>query len=62
MAKYGEILEDFYTERSRILDALAQDENKHIMMRLIVALAFRTHCQAYVRLRLPFKDGLRAIG
>jgi len=47
MAKYGEILEDFYTERSRILNALAQDENKHIIMRLIGALAFRTHCQTY---------------
>ena len=47
MAKYGEILDDFYTERTRILNALAQDENKHIIMRLIGALAFRTHCQTY---------------
>ena len=44
MGKYGEILEDFYTERTRILDALAQDENKHVIMRLIGALEFRTHC------------------
>ncbi|HUI88608.1 MAG TPA: hypothetical protein VLX61_07755 [Anaerolineales bacterium] len=47
MGKYGEIVEDFYTERTRILNALAQEENKHIMMRLIGALAFRTHCQTY---------------
>ena len=44
MAKYGEILEDFYPERTRIVNALAQDENKQIVMRLIGALAFRTHC------------------
>jgi hypothetical protein len=47
MGKYGEILEDFYEERTRILNALAQDENKHVMMRLIGALAFRTHCPQY---------------
>ncbi|HTP02303.1 MAG TPA: hypothetical protein VMJ64_13095 [Anaerolineales bacterium] len=47
MGKYGEIIEDFYTERTRIVDALAQDENKHILMRLIGALAFRTHCPQY---------------
>ena len=47
MGKYGEILEDFYSERTRILDALAQDENKHVIMRLIGALAFRTHCPKY---------------
>ena len=47
MSKYGEIVEDFYTERTRILSALAQEENKHVMMRLIGALAFRTHCQTY---------------
>jgi hypothetical protein len=47
MGIYGEILEDFYTERTRILDALAQDENKHVIMRLIGALAFRTHCPEY---------------
>jgi len=47
MGKYGEIIEDFYTERTRILDALAQDENKHVVMRLIGALAFRTHCPQY---------------
>lgn len=47
MAKYGEILEDFYPERTRIVNALAQDENKQIVMRLIGALAFRTHCPTY---------------
>lgn len=47
MGKYGPIIEDFYTERSRILNALAEDQNKHIIMRLIGALAFRTHCQQF---------------
>src|SRR5512147_2828215 len=47
MAKYGEIQEDFYTERTRILDALHQPENRHMIMRLIGALAFRTHCPQY---------------
>ena len=47
MGKYGEMVEDFYEERTRILNALAQDENKHVMMRLIGALAFRTHCAQY---------------
>ncbi len=47
MGKYGEILEDFYRERTRILEALAQPENKHVIMRLIGALAFRTQCPKY---------------
>ena len=47
MGKYGEILEDFYEERTRIVNALGQPENKHVMMRLIGALAFRTHCPQY---------------
>ena len=47
MGKYGEIIEDFYAERTRIVNALAQDENKHVIMRLIGALAFRTHCPKY---------------
>jgi len=41
------IIEDFYTERTRILDALNTPENKHMVMRLIGALAFRTHCQEF---------------
>jgi hypothetical protein len=47
MGNFGEIQEDFYTERTRILSALAQEENQHIIMRLIGALAFRTHCPEY---------------
>lgn len=47
MGKYGLIQQDFYTERSRILDALAQPENEHMILRLIGALAFRTHCPEY---------------
>ncbi len=47
MGKYGSILEGFYEERTRILGALAQDENKHVLMRLIGALAFRTQCPKY---------------
>lgn len=47
MSKYGLILEDFYAERTRILNALAQEENKHVIMRLVGALAFRTHCPQY---------------
>jgi len=47
MAKYGYIQEDFYTERTRILEALGQPENQQIVMRLIGALAFRTHCSQY---------------
>ena len=47
MGKYGEIQEDFYTERTRILEALQQPENRHVIMRLIGALAFRTHCPQF---------------
>jgi hypothetical protein len=47
MSRYGEIQEDFYTERTRILEALSLPENHHIVMRLIGALAFRTHCPQY---------------
>jgi hypothetical protein len=47
MGKYGEIIEDFYTERSRILNALQDGPNQKIIMRLIGALAFRTHCPTY---------------
>jgi hypothetical protein len=47
MGKYGEIQEDFYTERTRILNALDAKENKHVVMRLIGALAFRTHCPKF---------------
>jgi hypothetical protein len=47
MGKYGEIIEDFYSERTRILEALAAPENQHVILRLIGALAFRTHCPQY---------------
>jgi hypothetical protein len=47
MGKYGEIQEDFYAERTRILAALQQPENQHMVMRLIGALAFRTHCPQF---------------
>ena len=47
MGKYGEILEDFYSERTRILSVLKEKPHEHIMMRLIGALAFRTHCPQY---------------
>ena len=47
MGKYGDIIEDFYSERTRILDALQTSENRHIVIRLIGALAFRTHCPQF---------------
>ena len=47
MGKYGVIIEDFYSERSRIMEALNQEPNKHMIMRLIGALAFRTHCPKF---------------
>lgn len=47
MGKYGDIQAEFMAERSRILDALCQEENKHIILRLIGALAFRTHCSQF---------------
>jgi hypothetical protein len=47
MAKYGEILEDFYSERTRILGALQDEPYENIIMRLIGALAFRTKCPRY---------------
>lgn len=47
MAKYGDICEDFMQERTRILEALGQEENRHVILRLIGALAFRTHCPQF---------------
>jgi len=57
MGTYGEILEDFYAERTRILDVLALEDNKHVIMRLIGALAFRTQCPrfGYIQDRLERK-------
>jgi hypothetical protein len=45
--EHGKIREDFYEERTRILDALRRAGNDHILLRLIGALAFRTHCPQY---------------
>jgi hypothetical protein len=47
MGKYGEIIDDFYSERTRLLGALNAPENQHIIMRLIGAMAFRTHCPQF---------------
>jgi len=47
MGKYGEPLPDFYEERTRILEVLKREENRDIIMRLIGALAFRTHCPKF---------------
>ena len=47
MGKYGEIHEDFYEERTRILEALDRPENRGVPLRLIGAQAFRTHCPQY---------------
>ncbi len=47
MGKFGDIQEDFYAERTRILEALQEPENRHVIMRLIGALAFRTHCPQF---------------
>jgi hypothetical protein len=47
MEKFGKIREDFYEERTRILEALDREGNDHIILRLIGALAFRTHCPQY---------------
>jgi hypothetical protein len=47
MGKYGVIQEDFFTERTRILGALELPENQHMILRLIGALAFRTHCPQF---------------
>ena len=54
MSKYGAIQQDFYEERTRILNALQEKENAHIIMRLVGALAFRTHCPnfGYIQDRL----------
>lgn len=45
--KYGPIQEDFYTERTRILNAMQDEPYRHVILRLIGALAFRTHCPQY---------------
>ncbi len=47
MGSYGDIRPDFYDERTRILEALAGPEYAHVLLRLIGALAFRTHCPQF---------------
>ena len=51
MTAYGEILPDFFDERTRILQALERPEYRHIVVRLIGALAFRTHCPQFGHLQ-----------
>ncbi len=45
--KYGSPLPEFMPERTRILEALAREENREIILRLVGALAFRTHCPQF---------------
>ena len=60
MASQDEIRPDFFDERSRILQALERPENRHVVARLIGALAFRTHCPQFGHLQealgRPFTD------
>jgi hypothetical protein len=51
MGTYGEIQEDFLAERTRLLEAMEQPANRALSLRLIGALAFRTHCPEYGRLQ-----------
>jgi hypothetical protein len=45
--KYGSPLPEFMPERTRILQVLAREENREIVLRLVGALAFRTHCPQF---------------
>lgn len=51
MGTYGEIQGDFLAERTRLLEAMAKPENRGLSLRLIGALAFRTHCPEFGRLQ-----------
>jgi len=51
MRAYGEIQGEFLAERTRLLEAMDQPENRGLSLRLIGALAFRTHCPEYGRLQ-----------
>jgi hypothetical protein len=51
MGRYGTIQEDFLAERTRLLEALQSGDNRRLSLRLIGALAFRTHCPEFGRLQ-----------
>lgn len=51
MGAYGEIEREFLAERSRLLEAMDRPENRGLSLRLIGALAFRTHCPEYGRIQ-----------
>jgi len=51
MPAYGDIQASFLDERDRLLQALDRPENRGVSLRLIGALAFRTHCPAFGRLQ-----------
>jgi hypothetical protein len=51
MGAYAPIQEDFLAERTRLLQALERPENRGLSLRLIGALAFRTHCPEHGRLQ-----------
>ena len=51
MGAYGEIQGEFLTERTRLLEAMDRPENRGLSLRLIGALAFRTHCPEHGRLQ-----------
>jgi hypothetical protein len=48
---YGTPLAEFMPERTRILEVLAREENREVVLRLVGALAFRTHCPQFGRLQ-----------
>ena len=47
MTSDSEIRPDFFDERTRLLQALERPENRRLIVRLIGALAFRTHCPQF---------------
>src|SRR4030042_1291597 len=61
MGPYGEIQEDFLAERTRLLDGLQTGENRNLSLRLIGALAFRTHCPSFGHLQEALGRGFTDI-
>src|SRR3972149_7191765 len=51
MVSPDELRPDFFDERSRILQTLERPENRHVVARLIGALAFPTHCPPFWHLQ-----------